>query len=551
MRDWLTFVRLVALLACGFGSLVACGGDSQPAAPDATPPPASEPASDQQRQGGAARSEPGRRAQAAPESLDDQDRPAQATDAQAQRTEAGPPEQPEEGPGEDTTESDVGPFYVAPEDVDVRDWVQSYDYGLPEAEPGESLSAVSTLTANPLIPEYHLLRVVVTAPLVEDETPFNVTLLLDPGGAMADEEHASAARLLASRILEGLRPERDRAAVVWFPEGGERPEAIRHSESDWRALSEAITNFQPSTQADIRQALDLAAQTADQARSEWPDSHHYVVFVSDGSLELASHDPFAALGPGGDYDALNPLRFEAYGIGLRHFEGRALERLGHLGNGGAFFYRTPGLVMEHFDAATWRRDRIPYGEEASMLISINPETTSGQRILLSQENFIENDVFGEDRPDLSALPAGSQFIVYLFVELQQPPEPAQELHVGQMEVRWLSPGSRETNRQELPFVASVSEWGEDPGFAFGGIVAMSTFLYGFFADETVPHDGRVYASWGLKELLQLFDQLPEDLRAVEDNERFRRYLVEMVEYGNRYLLESAETNGPPERQESE
>ena len=177
-----------------------------------------------------------------------------------------------------------------------------------------------------------------------------------------------------------------------------------------------------------------------------------------------------------------------------------------------------------------------------MTISINPETTRGQRLLVSREDLIANPEFGDDRPDLSALPAGSRFMVFLFVDLHQPPEPGQELHVGQMEVRWLSPGSRQTNRQELPFVASVSEWGEDPGFAFGGIVAMSTFLYGFFADGTVSHDGRVYASWSLNELLQLFDQLPQDLRAIEAHERFRRYLVGMVEYGNRYLLKSGETN---------
>ena len=271
------------------------------------------------------------------------------------------------------------------------------------------------------------------------------------------------------------------------------------------------------------------------------------MFVSDGSPELTSLDPFEVLGPDGDRDSLNPLRFEAYGLGVRHFEDRVLGRMGRLGNGGAFFYRSPELVGEYFDATNWRRSRIPFGERVRWQISINPDTTLGQLALISRENLLDDVEFGEDRPDLSAIPAGTQFMMFLFVELHEPARPGQELHVGQVEVRWLTPRLRETNRQELQLIATVSEWGQDPHFALGGIVAMSTYLYGFFGDELVTRDDRLLASWALKELLQLFDQLPEDLRLVEANDRFRRYLLEMVDYGNEYLLEPAEPGELQER----
>ena len=102
---------------------------------------------------------------------------------------------------------DASPFFVPPEDINVDDWVYSFDYELPEAEPGTELTVATALATNPLIPEYLLMRVVVTAPLLEDDTPFNVTLLLDPSGAAAHEEYTSAARMIASRLLAGLRPE--------------------------------------------------------------------------------------------------------------------------------------------------------------------------------------------------------------------------------------------------------------------------------------------------------------------------------------------------------
>ncbi len=256
---------MAVLLPFACGLLFACAGNGNPPGHAGTLPPQPERVADQERQGDSASTEPGTQTQTARDSLEDEEPAAQKVDpqiAQAQPREAGPRQQPGVGSVADPTESDVGSFYVAPEDMNVRDWVDSYDYGLPEAEPGDSLSAMSTLTANPLIPQYHLLRVVMTVPLMEDETPFNVTLLLDPGGAMAGEKHASAARLLASRVVEGLRPDRDRVGVVWFPAGGQRPKAIAHRESDLRAVREAIASFPPSDEPDLREALDLAAQTA-------------------------------------------------------------------------------------------------------------------------------------------------------------------------------------------------------------------------------------------------------------------------------------------------
>lgn len=343
-------VPLAALLLLGCGLLAACSGNGGPPAREASPAPVVGQVANGEPQVGSAGSLRRAASQDARDASGDQVAPVEASHSPAQQSDPGPPLQQDDRSGESSSAADASPLYLAAEEINVNRWVLPYDYGLPKAELGTDLTVMTALTAHPLISAYHLMRVVVTVPLLTNDRPFNVTLLLDPGGAMARDEYAAAARLLASRIVAGPRPDRDRVALVRFPGGGAAPEAIAHEEPGRQAVSEAIARFRHDDQADIRAALDLAARTADDARSGRPDSHHFVVFVSDGSLELASPEPFAALGPEGDGAPLNPLRFEAYDIGLLHFEDRLLRHMGRIGNGGAFFDRTPELVGERFEA---------------------------------------------------------------------------------------------------------------------------------------------------------------------------------------------------------
>ena len=100
----------------------------------------------------------------------------------------------------------------------------------------------------------------------------------------------------------------DRIAVVHFTEKVIKGLTVEHEEPNSRNVRRSIDRLEPGGSTNVQAGLDLAVQLADDARRERPDSHNYVILMSDGVANVDATNPFAILESAGDYNSTNPLR---------------------------------------------------------------------------------------------------------------------------------------------------------------------------------------------------------------------------------------------------
>ena len=106
-------------------------------------------------------------------------------------------------------------YDIEPDSVRAEEWINAFDYLYEPPLRDDSFAITTDVIVHPLDGGKHLARIAFQAPVLPDDTPVNVTLVLDASGSMADGGRVSIAREAAESIRLSLR-ERDRIAVVHF-----------------------------------------------------------------------------------------------------------------------------------------------------------------------------------------------------------------------------------------------------------------------------------------------------------------------------------------------
>ena len=206
-------------------------------------------------------------------------------------------------------------FVIDPDSVRAEEWINAFNYRYaPPA--GEDFFAITTdLTDHPLDRDLRLVRVAFQAPELPDDTPLNVTLVLDASGSMADGNRVEIARSAAESLRRGLRDD-DRIAVVQFSNNVIRRLTVEGTRPDDRAVRDSINALNPNESTNVQAGLDLGVELADEMRRERPDAYNYVILMSDGVANVDATDPFRILSRVGDRDDQNPLRLITIGVGI-------------------------------------------------------------------------------------------------------------------------------------------------------------------------------------------------------------------------------------------
>ena len=97
-------------------------------------------------------------------------------------------------------------FNVDPESVRAEEWINAFDYGYAQPLRDDNFAISSALIPHPLDARKHLARIAVQAPELVDDTPLNVTLVLDASGSMAEGGRVAIARAAALSIVQSLGP---------------------------------------------------------------------------------------------------------------------------------------------------------------------------------------------------------------------------------------------------------------------------------------------------------------------------------------------------------
>ena len=368
-------------------------------------------------------------------------------------------------------------YEVEPDSVRAEEWINAffYDYDLPRDT--RSFSMTSDVVAHPLDGGLHLARVALQASKVPDNTPLNVTLVLDASGSMRSGSRVDIARTAAETIRQSLGS-RDRIAVVHFTTDVLDQYTVEHTRPDDRDVARSIARLEPHDSTNVQAGLNLGVRLADQARQERPDAFNYIILMSDDVANVDATSPFAILDSARDVDHLNPLRLITVGVGIDNYNDYLLEQLAQHGNGWYRYLDDTNQARSTFSRENWVALSTPFADQARAQVTWDPRQVSSWRIVGYENRITADHTFEQNRREFAELPSGSATTVFyelvLFDQVR-----GGSATLGNVEVRWVDPVSGTSLTQSAP-VSGRPDAPFDAGdrhLRFGSIVALSADRY--------------------------------------------------------------------------
>ena len=372
-------------------------------------------------------------------------------------------------------------YTIDPDSVRAEEWVNAFDYGykLPASE--RFFAITSDWMIHPFDNDLSLVRLAFQAPELPDNTPLNVTLVLDASGSMDEGDRVEIARAAADSICRGLS-DRDRIAVVQFSNSVIWEQVVDPTRPDAAAVRRSINQLRPRSSTNVQAGLDLGVQLADEMRYERPDAYNYIILMSDGVANVDATDPFAILNRVGDRDERNPLRLITVGVGIENYNDYLLEQLAQYGNGWYRYLSTPEEARSTFSRENWLALSRPFADATRAQVVWNPNTVGSWRMIGYENRAASDASFDQDRREFAEIPVGAATTVFFEIELTERPRGA-PLHLGSVELRWRTPldgDARSQLHEVLVDDANDSRGWSDEQLALfhlGALVALSSDRY--------------------------------------------------------------------------
>ena len=370
-------------------------------------------------------------------------------------------------------------YRVEPDSVRAEEWINAFNYSYAFPLREDSFAITSDVFDHPLDNDLHLARIAFqAADFAYDDTPVNVTLVLDASGSMSSGNRVAIAREAAESIRRSLRGQ-DRIAVVHFTTRVLNQYTVEHRDPDDSDVTWSINQLAPHDSTNVQAGLDLGVQLAARIRRERPDSYNYVILMSDGVANVDATDPFAILESAEDRDNTNPLRLITIGVGIENFNDYLLEQLAQNGNGWYRYLSTVEQARATFSRDNWLALSIPFADQTRAQVTWDPDMVAVWRIVGYENRVTSDESFTEARKEFAEIPAGIATTV--FYELQLTPEGRNDTsRLGEVEIRWVTPVTGESNRQHATLLSTsdASETVRDEALLrFGAIVALAADRY--------------------------------------------------------------------------
>ena len=409
-------------------------------------------------------------------------------------------------------------YDVEPDSVRAEEWINAFDYGYAQPSRDDSFAVHTDVMPHPLDDGLALARIAFQAPeLRDDGRPLNVTLVLDASGSMADGDRVDIARTAAETIRKSLRRD-DRIAVVHFTNDVIDGLTVEHERPDSRKVRRSIDKLEPHGSTNVQAGLDAAVKLADWARYERPNSYNYIILMSDGVANVDATNPFGILEAVGSYDGdgRNPLRLITIGVGIQNYNDYLLEQLAQHGNGWYRYLNDTGQAQATFSRENWLALSIPFADQTRAQVTWNPDVVESWRIVGYENRITADENFAQARKEFAEIPSGAATTVFYELELVDYAAEGGVLDLGDVEVRWVTPVSDESNRQHAQILAKYDDASTDMDGALlklGALVALASDRY-----SSLPYPDALY---DVQDELSL---LKEDLRALD------RHIGELAAY---------------------
>ena len=415
-------------------------------------------------------------------------------------------------------------YQIEPASVRAEEWINAfnYNYDLPDVD--DSFAVTTDIVEHPLHNDLHLVRIATQAPEFVDNTPLNVTLVLDASGSMREGNRIEIAKAAAESIRRGLSRD-DRLAVVLFSDSIV-DYAEHHRPSDLDVI-QVIDNLYPRGSTNVQAGLNMAVEFADDARRDRPNAYNYVILMSDGVANVNATDPFAILRTAEDRDDSNPLRLITVGVGIQNYNDVLLEQLAQYGNGWYRYLSDVAEARRTFSRENWLALSIPFADQARAQVRWDDDSVLAWR-LVGYENRVTSDRnFEQDRKEFAEIPMGSATTMFFEVELSSDALRENIIDLGEVELRWLIPLSDDSRSQQVQMVSDVSEFGDDAMLDLGSIVALAADRYSWFGQDGLGDDTMALAANHLDEIAYWFEELPSSILGAQSGQDFARILAAM------------------------
>ena len=373
-------------------------------------------------------------------------------------------------------------YEIDPNSVRAEEWINAFNYGYAQPARDDSFAIHTDVIDHPLNAGMLMARIAFQAPEADyDSTPLNVTLVLDASGSMSDGNRVDIARAAAESIRASLRPG-DAIAVVHFTNGVVHDLTVRHTHPDNRDVSNSISKLRPRESTNVQAGLDRGVELAQQARYDRPDAYNYIILMSDGVANVDATNPFAILESAGDENDANPLRLITIGVGIGNYNDYLLEQLAQHGNGWYRYLNDVGHARATFTRENWLALSIPFADQTRAQVTWDPDIVDTWRILGYENRITDERNFTQARKEFAEIPAGAATTVFYELDLVDEGRNLQpNATLGNVEVRWVTPDTGDSNRQHAPIIARYSNGVNAGEYAFlklGALVALASDRYG-------------------------------------------------------------------------
>ena len=152
-------------------------------------------------------------------------------------------------------------YEVDPDSVRAEEWINSFNYNYDAPRNYDSFGITTGAIDHPLYDRTYLVRLGFQAPELSDDTPLNVTLVLDASGSMADGDRISIAREAAHSITRSLGRD-DRIAVVQFRTEVLNEYTVEHTTPGDRNVARSIGDLTPGRSTNVQAGLDAGVRLA-------------------------------------------------------------------------------------------------------------------------------------------------------------------------------------------------------------------------------------------------------------------------------------------------
>ncbi len=320
-----------------------------------------------------------------------------------------------------------------PQDIRVEEWVNAFDYELPEPK-GAPFAVRVDGAVSPFDETKTLLRVALQGKHVKQAArkPAHLVFLVDVSGSMNSPDKLPLAQE-ALRFLAAQLGEDDTVALVTYA-GSTEVVLPPTSAANLNAIVAGIDRLRAGGGTNMGSGMELAYRLA--VHDVRPGHTSRVIVLTDGDANIGTVGHDAILHAIHDYVA-EGVTLTTVGFGMGNYRGNSLEQLADKGNGQALYIDSAKAIERVFGTQLTSVLEV-IAKDTKVQVAFDPDVVSSYRLLGYENREVADKDFRNDDVDAGELGAGHQVTALYEVTLTRKNAP-----LGKVFVRGQLPDSSE------------------------------------------------------------------------------------------------------------